>query len=78
MELTLIWFVFVRSVEFEHVELENKSEIEFGFVRSISDRFCHFDDVELANGFHVDFCFVRSVFDHFGSFSMTWNVVTES
>ena len=78
MELTLIWFVFVRSVEFEQVELENKSEIEFGFVRSISDRSRQFDDAELANGFHVELGFVRSDFDHFGSFSMTWNVVTES
>ena len=74
----MIWFVFDHSVDFEHVELGNKSEIGFGFVRSISDRFREFDDVELANGFHVELGFVRSDFDHFGSFSMTWNVVTES
>ena len=78
MELTLIWFVFVHSVDFEHVELGNRSEIEFGFVLSISARFREFDDVELANGFHVELGFVRSDFDHFGSFLMTWNVVTES
>ena len=74
----MIWFVFDRLVDFEHVELENKSEIGFGFVRSISDRFREFDDVELANGFHVELGFVRSVFDHFGPFSMTWNRVTSS
>ena len=51
-KVMLIWFVFDHSVDFEHVELGNKSEIGFGFV--------------------------RSDFDHFGSFSLTWNVVTES